>query len=138
MVESGTNVSFEASNSIVFGPNFQTQNTGTFTAQVIPCSANKTGNPTINNQNYQRKDLRKSLDSDFIRCFPNPSNGTVNVAVFADIESELFVFNSLGVELSNQRITPHRTYTFAFDQPGIYIFRFRYGEQEIFKKVVVQ
>ncbi len=138
VVESGTDAYFTAQNSIVFGPNFESENTGTFTAEITPCVtvSNKKGSTSneIEVHGIENSDLK----TENVLCFPNPSDGIVNVFIMTENPSELYIYDALGISHVNQTITPNVSYSFDLQKSGIYFFRFQQDGAEVVKKIVVQ
>lgn len=136
-VENGTDVYFTANNSIEFGPNFKSENNGTFLAEITACSQNKKGNDDFvqKDDNPFKEDESRE---DLIQCFPNPSNGFINVLTRYDSNSELTIYSVLGERLGQHTVHGKELTQIELHAAGVYIFSFSSNGTVINKEVIIQ
>jgi len=145
----GAEFEFHAGDKIKLLPGFHVQNGASFSAIIEPCAQNKYG-PFLKNFNIDYHDIVLQSDEpqyvheQFI-IYPNPISDYLNIDCISEGESEISLYNSIGVlsyRSSENCMSKNKIEHFVYDVSnlsyGIYFYKFRTGLKIYTGKILKQ
>lgn len=137
LVQTNSNVLFEASESIVFKTGFTAQNRSAFTARIVACSPFQKQQNTLESRTFPLSDVDLTI-------FPNPAKNHINLSFSllesTEVEISIRDINSREI-LSKQEILPEGVNLVQFDssklQKGIYVAQLRTKWGVVSKQIII-